>query len=101
MPPLRKPPSAKKGQTSALEDAVAAVTSGKATSGQKAVVSALAVALLAVSGGVYFMMRSQVRVLSPTDPSTLKDVFLLGVSIKEVREPEFVVFFAVVDFTNL
>jgi len=55
-----------------------AVTAGKATNAQKAVVAAVTVALLAITGGVYFMLRSQVRVLSPTDTASLKEVFFSG-----------------------
>lgn len=78
MPKPLKPKIAKKSDPSSIDALVTAATSGKASAGQYAALSAIGVAVLAIAGGSYYMLRSQVRFLSPSDTAVLKEVFYSG-----------------------
>ena len=77
MPPPRKPKVARKGD-SQLEQLIVDVTSGNASPVQYGIFSAIVVSVLAIAGGVYYVMASKVVALSPEDTAALKDVFYSG-----------------------
>ena len=76
-PPPRKPKVARKGD-SQLEQLIVDVTSGNASPVQYGIFSAIVVSVLAIAGGVYYVMASKVVALSPEDTAALKDVFYSG-----------------------
>ena len=79
MPPPRKPPQVvRKSTESSVERFVSNVSSGKASPLQYGIVAAVAVAMLAVAGGIHLLMRSQMRLLTPDATEALKEAFYSG-----------------------
>lgn len=74
----RKPPTAKKSGADQTEKIIGDLVAGKASSAQYGTFAAIVVGILAVAGGVMFVMRSRVVALSPTDTASLKEVFYSG-----------------------